>query len=884
MTLPQLATQQDPTPGLGIAIQGTNIGLGIPLLSNNLDSLHLPTSSKAESGIGIGLGHPNLRWPYSTRHRSFTSSSGGGYDSSPTPSSSSASSSSESDQGMTRSATHDVLLSYLSPTLSDVDGSVGEEKPLKKVYLLSSGLKQPQMGHRRSKSETFKFPLPPTKAGLKKAMPLKSAMRKLTKGDSPVLRAASAGWRRSIKQLSPQLEEEVEEEGRQGWSPYSSVAPTPRQVSNQHGISILSSVSASSPPVEPELLRGHTSPQGSTSSCSSQTLVSDHSDSDSGAETDPTFSTDAAKLARLHASLFLLDRSSELPLSLPDLHNEDAKKGIEVVGGSVEEQMAYLCGLGYRYGKKGGKKGRKASADYASAREQVGEVGGWWSQEEEEEEKREGRVESHKVGVHRAVRVVSNCASAVTSSCSSPILSGLMAAEVVKEVEVEVEEEEEEEGEGDVTVRQRDILPPAQFEGLLGGEYSYLLDESLSEDKTEQATVLRETSLEEESGLMTPPLTTPELGLGSSPLLLEPWPSPLRSSSTSFPKPFTLSLPSPRQDKVEGIEGCRPYSTSSSLDPFSFSSALSPPATSMSTSVSCPVSFLDPFKTTARIQTSPSVIEEDVEEATKIEIASRKTLLPTTVSVLTRPRPLRSTNSNNSLFSSASSDKLQKPEPTASILARGRPIPPREVANHTFGSKTTPLPARSRGGGGKGGLSKSFSTTTIPKAGSLGERRASAAASAGTGVKVPQRKSSLDVRAQAQLHKQAEAEEERVIHPNSVCRDEELIKKYHSSASPYLASQLQPKGAGEMWENAATAAKQRRRGGGLGGMTASVSLPVLFTARTAAQRAKGEGVAGGKRKSVVSVGPDEEGFRMPPPREGVLVVSEEVTTVVGLAL
>ncbi|KAJ1597440.1 hypothetical protein NDA14_007945 [Ustilago hordei] len=837
MTQPLFANHNDPTPGLGTAIQGTNIGLGIPLLSSKLESLQLPPLLKVGSGVGFG------RRPYSTRHRSFTTSLGG-YDSSPTPSSSFASTSSESDHGLTRSATHDALLSYFSPSLNEDEG---EEKPQKRVYLLSDGLSNPQMGHRRCKSETFKFPLPPSKGSMAPMKgPLKSALRqRVAKGDSPALRAASAGWGRSVgKHLSPQPEEESDEQARQGWSPYSSVAPTPRQGSSSHRTDLLS----------PTNEEHFASPRGSTSSCSSQTLFSDHSDSDSGAKTDPSFSTDAAKLARLHASFFLFDRSSELPLSLPDLHNDDPKKSLDVVGGSVEEQMAYLCGLGYRYGKKNGRKGRKTSADYVTAQEQHGESG-WWS---EDEAKKEGMVERKKVGgVHKAVRVISNAASAVSSLASSSILSGLFAA-------VEVEEDQGE-GEGDITnlIRQQDILSSPQFEGLLGREYSYLLDESLH---LEESIAPRSVAKAGQNGLMTPPLTTPELGLGSSPMLLESWPSPLRASSTkSFG--LALSLPSPRQDRVEGIEGCRPYSTASSLDPFSFTPALSPPSTlaNLSSSVSCPVSFCDPFNSTKPTLLEPSANEEGLEGPIKIAIASRKTLQPVSVSVLTRPRPLRSSNSNNSLFSSASSDKLQKPEPIASIIARGRPIPPREAANHKFGSKTTSLSARIAA---RGAMSKSCSTTTVTTKGrSLDERRAKAAAIAGTGFKVPQRKSSLDVRAQAQLHREAEAEAA-VIHPNGICKDELAAEKYHSSASPYLLQRLQS--GVEMWASAGTAAKQRRRGGmGVGGMPTSKSLPVLFTARMAAQRAKGEtGVSGDKRKRklVVSVGPDGEVSRVEPPK------------------
>ncbi|KAJ1018301.1 hypothetical protein NDA18_006458 [Ustilago nuda] len=758
MTQSLFANHNDPTPGLGTAIQGTNIGLGIPLLSSKLESLQLPPLLKVGSGVGFG------RRPYSTRHRSFTTSLGG-YDSSPTPSSSSASTSSESDHGLTRSATHDALLSYFSPSINEDEG---EEKPQERVYLLrhcDRGQKkrvtsrQGKAGHR-----TQALPRLP--------------------GKVPV-RTEPTSSRRLMKNTSP-----------------------------LPGRSLLVSTLAFS----------------------------------------------------------LFDRSSELPLSLPDLHNDDPKKSLDVVGGSVEEQMAYLCGLGYRYGKKNGRKGRKTSADYVTAQEQHGESGLW----SEDEAKKEGMVERKKVGgVHKAVIVISNAASAVSSLASSSILSGLFAA-------VEVEEDQGE-GEGDMAnlIRQQDILPSPQFEGLLGREYSYLLDESLH---LEESIAPRSVAKAGQNGLMTPPLTTPELGLGSSPMLLESWPSPLRASSTkSFG--LALPLPSPRQDRVEGIEGCRPYSTASSLDPFSFTPALSPPSTlaNLSSSVSCPVSFCDPFNSTKPTLLEPSANEEGLEGPIKIAIASRKTLQPVSVSVLTRPRPLRSSNSNNSLFSSASSDKLQKPEPITSIIARGRPIPPREAANHTFGSKTTPISVRIAA---RGAMSKTCSTTTVTTKGrSLDERRAKAAAIAGTSFKVPQRKSSLDVRAQAQLHREAEAEAA-VIHPNGICKDELAMEKYHSSVSLYLLQRLQS--GVEMWASAGTAAKQRRRGGmGVGGMPTSKSLPVLFTARTAAQRAKGEtGVSGDKRKRklVVSVGPDGEVSRVEPPKQGVLVVSEEkvTTTVFGL--
>lgn len=73
-------------------------------------------------------------------------------------------------------------------------------------------------------------------------------------------------------------------------------------------------------------------------------------------------------------------------------------------------------------------------------------------------------------------------------------------------------------------------------------------------------------------------------------------------------------------------------------------------------------------------------------------------------------------------------------------------------------------------------------------------------------------------------------------------------------------------------------------------MVKSLSLPVLFTARTASQRARGEGGrVGSGRRSVVLVGDGgKEGVRgevysVAPPERGVLVVREEVTSV-GIAL
>lgn len=680
---------------------GTGIGLGIPLVN-----------SKA-ADLGLGLGSPpdsHLRWPYKALPRSSSMHAVGAYDSSPTPSSpSSYSSSSDSDIAMPRSAsaTHDVLLSYFSPTLLEVSEKDGG----KKVYYLSTGPRLPVagagVGGRRCKSETFRFPLPPSKGRV-----LKSALRssKPFKA-SPSLRTTS--WKMQLA-LSPHFEEEGG--GRQGWSPYSSAYPTPRQTSGQHRFS---------PP----------------SSTSSSTLVSDDSD---------TESLDAVKLARLNASLFLLDQSvSELPLSAAE----------EVGGGSVEEKMAYMCGLGYMY--------RKASNEFVRREE-----GSWFDKDEYEE----GEVRGRKMA-----RVVSNA----TSGCSSPILSGALAFE-------------REEDEGDETVRPTHT---PRLETELGAEFTYLFDPALWGSVEEEKKGVRDEQ-------MSPPLTTPELGFESSPMLLDRWPSPVLSRKKGI---------------YEGLEGCRPY----------------PNPPSLSSSTFCPTS-----------------IKVNDEEEVTIKHASRTTI----TSVLTRPRPLQSSTSSSSLFSLSSHPPIQAPVSATSILSRPRPIPSRAGDSYTFANKPLPLlrPKLS-------GMSKSASTPL-----DLAKQRGK-----GGEVKIPQRKSSLDLRTAAGVG-------EKVVHPNSVCLDAELQKKFHSSASPYLNA------GGEVWKKAATAARVRRgrEEGGEGGMKKSFSLPVLFTAKTAAQR-KGAGrEKGGRgRSSVVSVGPAVAGEgRLMPPEAGVLVVREKVITSIGLAL
>ncbi|SNX83768.1 uncharacterized protein MEPE_02476 [Melanopsichium pennsylvanicum] len=900
---------------------GVGIGIGLPLIDKLSLNDNLPKSANFEFH-GLPTIHPQLRWPYCTRHRSSTISSFGGYDSSPTPSDNSSPSSSSESEATGRVRGHGVLLSYFSPAFSDTC-SEEDGADTKKVYLLSKGLKQPA-NHRRCKSETFRFPLPPAKEARSTIGPLKSALRSNSKSFSmrtasvsPPPRPVSASWRRSqaSKTLSPAMEEDVdvEEKGRQGWSPYSSHAPTPRQASGQQRFSAL--FTTSSLPSETELQppsynrATFVSPPSSTSS---HTLVSD-GEMDSGAETDPTFSSDAAKLARLHASLFLLDnRVSELPLSLGD--DKSAKMGKVELGGSVEEKMAYLCGLGYRYRKTSKRHARKGSSDFVMQHVQSADVGGAWSESDSDQEKivtaalavqeeglRQGKVQSFEPELtQKTVRVVSNTASSVTSSCSSPILAGLLSASARK---IGGGEDEEDDGNGDETIKPRELLlPTLTFEPdtLFGEEFSYLVKNSLLDARdVESRDVAAKQQVVRETGLFTPALTTPELGLdGESPLLLDRWPTPPQPA-----KSFNVTLQSGNP------EGCRPFSSTSSIDPFPF--ALSPRTESnepiLTISVSCPASVRT--STTLHHQ-KPQIddVEEESSMVAKIAHASRTIISPSTISVLTRPRPLRSSNSNNSLYSSASPDKFHKPVGVGFVLSRPRPVPSRAKGDgglfahkpaHFPRSKTsTSLQIKSQLKVSGGGLPKSVSTSTIVSP----PRNAG---SAKLPIKVPQRKSSLDVRAEAEMHK---LREESIPHPNSISRDPEVCKQYHSSASPYLRSPfstlapshsystdaIQTESLGNVIRSAASVAKLRR-GKNKGemiktGMTKSLSLPVLFTARTPAQRLAGDtGMPNSrdasKRKSVVFVGENKEGGKVvTPPKEGVLIVQEQVVTHMGLAL
>lgn len=823
---------------------GIGIGLTLPPLDDVKPKYATPST--------LGLGQPQLRWPYSTRSRSSTHTFGG-YDSSPTPSSSSSSESEPSarQRSASGSATHDVLLSYFSQELSDVGGAE-EEKSAKKVYLLSRGLKNPKR-EVRSKSETFKFPLPPGKT-----MPLKSALRstsaKLHYAGSPPLRNSSGqGWRhRSWTPLSPALEEP-----RSGWSPYSSVAPTPRQVSHSHRFSLDSSSSIESQP--PTYESAANLPRysfarnagGSSSSCSSQTLVSEESETDSGVETDEGLaSEDAAKLARLHASLMLLDGGvSELPLSAGSVEREKV-----VVGGSVEEKMAYLCGLGYRHRRSKGGHRSKRSSESVEHREE--EHGG--------HRVRQGTVESYApevVGANKMVRVVSNVASAVTSGQSSPIMGSMLTLDV---------DQEDVKGQADVFDNDQDVTIRPHFqpessasEDFLGEDFSYLVDDELINSQEWHS----ETRASAESGLMTPPLTTPELGLdGASPMFLDKWPSPFPAQRGST----TRDSFSPKQVDLVRIDGCRPYSTSSSIDPSRFnssqSSGVSQSASLLASSISCPVSISD-LASGKNADLDEERNGTDLEEEAQISQARRTTISP--CSVLNRPRPVPS-RSGDGHFSFANKDIS---------LPRSKSSQPRLGARPklAFSQSEQTMP-------------KSASTTAIPRQ-----------------IKVPQRKSSLDVRAEAHLHQIAEqrstvvAAGDAIAQPN--VRRELQRDQYHSSAEAYLqlpmhhalpssTRQLQHHNEREVCASAGITAKTRRRGGTggseMGGsMTKSFSLPVLFTARTPSQRARGEtGLAGrrARRKSVVFAGPliDEEDdgvLRVAPPKEGVLVVEEQVTTV-----
>lgn len=894
------STMHTATDGLGI---GIGIGLGVPLLTS-VD----PDNAKPKlSNAVLGYGHPHLnqqlRWPYSTRYRSSTHMRlGCAYDSSPTPSSSSSESDSSVDAHKTpASATHDVLLSYFSPALSDAS----QPETLDKVYLLSSGLKNPQT--RRSKSETFRFPLPPGKPGSIKAQPvlLKSAMRSTSK-DYTLAKPSRAvqsveGHDRFGTHLSPALQETSQ--ARQGWSPYSSVAPTPRQVSASQRFGLDSSLDVTDSPNSQRMTYTQSLDRSDSAayacdawsgSCSSQTLVSD-SETDSGAETDPGFSSDAAKLARLHASLLLLDGAvTELPLSLGETGARMGSDERVQLAGSVEEKMAYLCGLGYRYrSAKRDRHARNASGEFASAKVQHAEIGGWWSDDpdnpehhgvvgvDEREKMRQGNVQSHAptvVGTHKAVRVVSACASAVTSGDSSPILGGTLAATVHIEQAVD---------DGDVTMRANLLPEPAAFESLLDDDFSYLVDDRLidSHDWHEHAAAKWVSA---ESALMTPPLTTPELGLhGASPALLDAWPSPLCAIKTDA----TASAAWPR-GALQAIDGCRPYSTSSSVDAFEFSAALSrrgtQPTMLLTSSSSCPLSITTP--THSKSTHDSQRHQSDTEQALEIAQVGRTTTWP--CSVLTRPRPLACSHSSTSLFSSASSDRLQKPPGSESVLARPRPLALRSADHCSFGSKPDLVAPR------KAVVSKIEAAQAAQK---LSMPRSASTSTVATQIKVPQRKSSLNMRAQAQLPRLGDqTEEHEPSHPPSRVRWHHDAQ-YHSSAESYVMSgpfsaPIAQHGyrapisqaASQVCTSAANSARIRRRRLHES-IPQSHSLPVLFTARTPAQRARAEPrlrTNPPTTTSVVSAPHPTENkpstYTVQPPNHGVLVV-QEITTI-GLAL
>lgn len=706
------------TEGLGIGI-----GLGIPM-----------DVVKPAYGEGLGLmAESGMCWPYTARHHSSTLYRGGtAYDSSPTLSSSSASSDSTQDRRvMHTSATHDVLLSYLSPALSNASSDSDAEVAPKKVYLLSSGTKNPVWKQRRCRSETFKFPLPPSARS--KIAPLKSALRPSQRssiqqvGASPPLRVHLDAWKRRSN-LSPALEQA---EPTSGWSPYSSHAPTPRPVSQDLTHSVLASDERPPSCNATAALPAYSPPElTSASSCSdsSRTLVSDTDESDAEA-----FGADAAKLARLHASLFLLDRNvSELPLSLADKRAAD-------LGGSVEEKMAYLCGLGYRYRRTSGRHARKASAELQASREQKADVGAWWS---EDDEPAKGEVQSYAPVLARAVRVVSNTASAVTSSCSSPILAGPLAAHT-------------EEVEGDVTTR------PRIEEGALGGEFSYLVQESpVKKASKVEMDFVRDAN-------MSPPLSTPELELelGGSPLLLDGLPSPIAPSRT----PYRLELSfSPRTHTVEGISGCRPLVYKSALPSMQTSEvSLAPPAKAASVDRTSPAAAGRVGMSTS--QSCPALLDEGpatIERATRAVVGG---------SVLARPRPVR--GQAGSFFSRGSDTPI---EPAVPIIARARPV--RAAADHhSFTSQTA---VRKRKPSAK--LSVQATVPALPA------------------VRVPLRKSSLDLRTS--------------VHPNTVCDDPRAQRLYYSSATAYLSQPV---------ADAADAARARRNRPTL---PSSTSMPVLTPA------------------------------------------------------
>ncbi|EPQ31128.1 uncharacterized protein PFL1_01317 [Pseudozyma flocculosa PF-1] len=369
-----------------------------------------------------------------------------------------AESSSESDYEMgpdrrRATASHDVVFDCLSPEHS-VSG-------------------QGRGALSRSRSETFSFPLPPTdrprpagRLPSTRRRPTATALRVPSSVRTASFRADAEAF---INQASPclplaactfspmQWPASLALSGSQGWSPDSSRAASPVLVdaglvmeksdskSGSIGCEVLrpdedlvcSPISSgrSERSMPPSYQQASQLPayqdQQSSPPCLDDGAGSDSSESE--AESD----ADAQKLARLHASFHLLDNDGELLLSSG--RQEPSASLDHVLGLSVEEQMAFLCGMGYRYRKPTASlvpslTDNEDASDYDGER---AEVGSSWSSSHDSDETRvehspiqlaeqQGRRQpSIRFGAEVDRRLASNA----TSARSSPILSGALSAD-----------------------------------------------------------------------------------------------------------------------------------------------------------------------------------------------------------------------------------------------------------------------------------------------------------------------------------------------------------------------------------------------------------------------------------------------------------------------
>ncbi|PWN51622.1 hypothetical protein IE53DRAFT_367902 [Violaceomyces palustris] len=287
------------------------------------------------------------------------------------------------------------------------------------------------------------------------------------------------------------------------------------------------------------------SPGESSSSASSEACDTDADE----------FDVDAQKLARLHASLQLLDQGAEIPLSFQEEEKDYT---------TVAEQMAYLCGLGYRYSKRSisGTVMRNVTPSELATSEYDGEaaeIGSSWSsaQNSSRLESIEGFVDEKGLPMAR-LRSFSPSTVAVsngTSCRSSPILSGSLAAVTSPSLSDSspIPDVPSPLGPNEIDIyslcaRPLEAMSPPLTNSAHDGstesheserdhhhhhlaEFSYLVDDSIFDIVTPPS----ETSDLPTTNPFSPALNTPELGLLKTPAPMDCFPSP---SALSGFKPF----------------------------------------------------------------------------------------------------------------------------------------------------------------------------------------------------------------------------------------------------------------------------------------------------------------------------------------------------------